>query len=122
MSPLKPKPGVLFVGHTRYEIPLADSVYGEPGCVYNLGGGGNVAMTAVLDLIKELAGDFRVRQRPEQRGDVHDTAASIERARRELGYDPVWALRKGGLAEQIEWQVERDRPIPVTSLVRPKTR
>jgi nucleoside-diphosphate-sugar epimerase len=97
------------------------AVHGTPGRVYNLGGGGNVAMTTVLELLKELAGDFHVRQRPKQQGDVRDTAASIERARRELGYDPAWDVQRG-LTEQIEWHVSRDRPMPVVSFVRPKTR
>jgi UDP-glucose 4-epimerase len=102
------------------EGTLLAAAHGKPGRVYNLGGGGNVAMTETLDLIKELASDFRVRQRPEQRGDVHDTAASIERARRELGYVPVRDLRRG-LTEQIEWHVGRDRPTSGVPLDRTET-
>jgi nucleoside-diphosphate-sugar epimerase len=81
---------------------------GEPGETYNLGGGGNVAMAEVLDLIEELVGSLRVRRRPAQRGDARDTAADISRARSELGYDPAWDLRRG-LIEQIEWHRERER-------------
>jgi nucleoside-diphosphate-sugar epimerase len=102
------------------EGTMLAAIHGKPGRVYNLGGGGNVAMTNVLELLKELAGDFHVRQRPEQRGDVRDTAASIDRARLELGYEPAWDLRRG-LIEQIEWHLSRDRPVPVVSL-RPRTR
>jgi nucleoside-diphosphate-sugar epimerase len=64
-------------------------------------------MATALELLRELAGDFRVRQRPHQRGDARDTAASIERARSELGYNPEWDLRKG-LTEQVEWHLNRD--------------
>ena len=54
-----------------------------------------------MEQLKELAGDFHVRHRAAQLGDVHDTAASIERARSELEFDPGWDLRRG-LTEQIE--------------------
>jgi nucleoside-diphosphate-sugar epimerase len=81
---------------------------GEPGGTYNIGGGGNVAMADVLQLVGELAGEVRVRRRPAQRGDARDTAADIARARRDLGYDPAWELRTG-LAEQIAWHRERER-------------
>jgi nucleoside-diphosphate-sugar epimerase len=103
--------------HDIVEGTILAAMRGKPGQVYNLGGGGNVAMTTVLELLKDLAGDFRVKQRPSQPGDVRDTAASIERARRELGYDPAWDLRKG-LTEQIEWHVNRERPMSAISLKR----
>jgi nucleoside-diphosphate-sugar epimerase len=97
------------------EGSILAAIHGKPGRIYNLGGGGNVTMATALELVKELAGDFRVRQRPRQRGDARDTAASIERARRELGYGPAWDLRKG-LTEQIEWHVNRDRALRTVSL------
>jgi nucleoside-diphosphate-sugar epimerase len=87
---------------------------GEPGETYNLGGGGNVAMTDVLALVAELVGDVRLRRRPMQRGDARDTAADISRARRDLGYDPAWDLRSG-LVEQIEWHRARE-PAPAALL------
>jgi nucleoside-diphosphate-sugar epimerase len=78
-------------------------------------------MAAALELVKELAGDFRVRQRPRQSGGARDTAASIERARHELGYDPEWDLRKG-LTEQIEWHANRDRALRTVSFGGAETR
>ena len=84
------------------------AVGGKPGETYNLGGGGNVAMTDVLALVTELVGDVRVCRRPVQRGDARDTAADISRARTDLGYDPAWDLRSG-LSEQIEWHRQRTR-------------
>jgi nucleoside-diphosphate-sugar epimerase len=88
----------------------------EPGETYNLGGGGNVAMADVLELVGELVGEVRVRRRPMQRGDARDTAADITRARLELGYEPAWELR-GGLVEQIAWHRERERA-PAAALLR----
>jgi nucleoside-diphosphate-sugar epimerase len=105
--------------HDIVEGTLLAATYGKAGRVYNLGGGGNEAMTRVLELVKELAGNFCVRTRPPQQGDVHDTSASIDRARRELGYNPAWDLRKG-LVEQIDWHVNRERA-PAVSLGRAET-
>ncbi len=81
---------------------------GEPGETYNLGGGGNVAMANVLEVLDDLVGGVRVRRRSPQRGDARDTAADIQRARGHLGYDPAWDLRNG-LIEQIAWHRERER-------------
>ena len=81
---------------------------GEPGETYNVGGGGNVSMAEVLELLGTLVGEVRVRRRPTQRGDARNTAADIGRARRDLGYDPSWDLR-AGLIEQIAWHRERER-------------
>jgi UDP-glucose 4-epimerase len=73
-----------------------------PGRIYNLGGGGNISMLDVLELVRDELGDMRVRFAPDQMGDARDTAASIDLARAELGYEPTQDLR-AGLSEQIAW-------------------
>jgi hypothetical protein len=53
-----------------------------------------VAMTTVLELVKELAGDFPVRQRPggEEKLATRRRRSTVRGG--ELGYDPVWDLRR----------------------------
>lgn len=87
---------------------------GEPGQTYNIGGGGNVAMADVLEMLRGFVGDLRVRRRAVERGDARDTAADISRARDELGYRPGWEL-SAGLAEQIAWHRDRERTPAVRS-------
>jgi UDP-glucose 4-epimerase len=76
---------------------------GTPGAAYNIGGGSRVSVNHVLELIGELTGRApRVRRAEKQRGDVRDTHAHTEAARRELGWQPRTSLRDG-LAAELEW-------------------
>ncbi|HYC24063.1 MAG TPA: NAD-dependent epimerase/dehydratase family protein [Candidatus Bathyarchaeia archaeon] len=76
---------------------------GTPGAAYNIGGGSRVTLKQVLALIAEISGrPPRVRHAERQRGDVRDTHASTERARRELGWSPRTAIAQG-LAAETEW-------------------
>jgi UDP-glucuronate 4-epimerase len=76
---------------------------GSPGEAYNIGGGSRVSVNHVLGLLGELTGKpARVKRSERQRGDVRDTHASTEKARRELGWQPKTQLRDG-LAAEIEW-------------------
>ena len=75
---------------------------GVPGEVYNLGGGGNIAMLDVLDLLSAELGEMRVRKMPGQQGDARNTSADITRARDDFGYEPRFEL-EAGLKEQIAW-------------------
>jgi UDP-glucuronate 4-epimerase len=76
---------------------------GAPGEAYNIGGGSRVSVNHVLGLLGELTGKpVRVARSERQRGDVRDTHASTEKARRELGWQPKTQLRDG-LAAEIEW-------------------
>jgi nucleoside-diphosphate-sugar epimerase len=73
------------------------------GRVYNVGGGSQVSMRDVLDLLQELAGRrLEAQFSPAAWGDVRRTAADISRAREELGYEPRVSV-PDGLQQQFEW-------------------
>ena len=78
------------------------AVKSPPG-VYNIGGGSNVALNEVLDLMEELSGrEPRVDYVGVQKGDMHDTFADTGRAGRNLGYRPKTNL-KTGLKLMWDW-------------------
>jgi len=77
---------------------------GEPGEVYNIGGGESGSVNWVIETIAELAGKpASVRREAARIGDQRHTMADITKARTELGYEPSMPLREG-LAAQVEWQ------------------
>lgn len=60
-----------------------------PGKVYNVGCGGRISLNTLLSLIGEKAGrQVRPEYLPAKAGDVRDSLADIESARRDLGYEP----------------------------------
>ncbi len=76
---------------------------GEPGKVYNLGGGCPCTVQALIGALEELNGrQARIRRIETQPGDVRHTAADISLAREELGFEPRVSLKEGLLA-QFEW-------------------
>src|SRR6185503_10521761 len=61
----------------------------EPFGIYNLGESRTITLRRLIDLIGETVGKTpRIKVLPEQPGDVSRTCASIDRARKNLGYDP----------------------------------
>ena len=77
---------------------------GEPGEVYNIGGGEARSVNWVIETIADLAGKpANVRREAARAGDQRHTMADITKARAELGYNPTTPLRDG-LAAQVEWQ------------------
>jgi nucleoside-diphosphate-sugar epimerase len=83
------------------------AVAAPPGSVYNLGGGSNVSMLEVLEIIdSELGGKLQWTHDEAQRGDARNTSADISAARRDLGYEPEWTVARG-LAEQVAWHRSR---------------
>jgi UDP-glucuronate 4-epimerase len=71
--------------------------------LYNLGHSEPVALRDMIATIAEALGKRAVIEvLPEQPGDVRQTFASIELARRELGYEPKTPLRDG-IGKYIEW-------------------
>ncbi len=82
---------------------LLAAEHGRPGTPYNIGGGSQVTVAEVLDLMGELLGRPVARQMlPAQPGHVRRTQADITRARTELGYEPTVGLREG-LRRELEW-------------------
>ncbi len=79
----------------------------EPFAVYNLGESRTVPLRRLIDLIGENVGKTpRIKQLPEQPGDVQRTCASIERARARLAYAPKVAIEEG-VKEFVAWYRSR---------------
>ena len=76
---------------------------GEPGGVYNIGGGARVSVNHAIALLEEILGVAALVERaPVQHGDPHDTGADVSRAREHLGYEPRTPIREA-LAEEARW-------------------
>jgi UDP-glucose 4-epimerase len=74
-----------------------------PGEVFNIGGGTQTPLKAVLDLIPSITGkETKIIYKPVQKGDVRHTAADISKAKGLLGYKPRVKLPEGLMAEW-EW-------------------
>ena len=73
------------------------------GAVYNVGGGSEISLRAVIDLAENLAGKrLRWRRTSHAAGDVRRTAADTSRARAELGWAPATTLEQG-LRAHLAW-------------------
>jgi nucleoside-diphosphate-sugar epimerase len=92
---------------------LAAALHGRPGRVYNVGGGSPVSMNEVIALVAEMTETTpRLTHEERQRGDARDTAANIDRARAELGFEPAWSI-ENGIRAQVEWQrAAAEVPLP----------
>jgi UDP-glucose 4-epimerase len=77
--------------------------YTGPERVFNVGGGSQVSILGVLEILKrELDERLDVRFLDRAKGDVLDTWADTSRARHELGFKPTVSLGEG-LRREIEW-------------------
>jgi UDP-glucose 4-epimerase len=77
--------------------------YGEPGEVFNIGGGERTSIRDSIDIIARIAGkEAKVRHLDTEKGDVRDTYADITKARERIGYCPKISLREG-LKRQFNW-------------------
>jgi UDP-glucuronate 4-epimerase len=74
------------------------------GQTYNIGGGDEVNVLQVLEMLQELTGKAaHVIHGPRRPGDQRRTAADITKAHTQLGYAPGTAI-VDGLRAQVEWQ------------------
>ncbi len=79
------------------------------GQTFNIGGGEEVTVNAVLEILAELTGKTPlINHGPPRPGDQKRTVADIDKARRLLGYAPSTSVRDG-LRAQLTWQ--RSTPI-----------
>jgi UDP-glucose 4-epimerase len=82
---------------------VAAGQYGEPGSVYNIGGGSRRTLNSVFDVLGDLLGaPVALTYGDRQLGDARHTAADIGRARRDLGFDPSVGF-DAGLKAQLDW-------------------
>ncbi|HMO02791.1 MAG TPA: NAD-dependent epimerase/dehydratase family protein [Oligoflexia bacterium] len=75
---------------------------GQIGAVYNLGGGSQVDLFTVCDILHSHLGNFDIEFAPKVLGESRDTGACLKRATKDLGYAPRISLSDGIVAE-IEW-------------------
>ena len=81
----------------------AAAFYPGSGEVFNLGGGGEITLLKAIKLAEKISGrKARLTRFDRQRGDVRRTRASLNLARKKLGYKPLVSLEEG-LARQWEW-------------------
>ncbi|MCB9139667.1 MAG: NAD-dependent epimerase/dehydratase family protein [Caldilineaceae bacterium] len=74
------------------------------GETYNIGGGQEVNVLQVLDILADLTGKTpNTTHGPKRPGDQRRTVADIAKARVQLGYNPQTTVREG-LAAQLAWQ------------------
>jgi nucleoside-diphosphate-sugar epimerase len=74
------------------------------GETFNIGGGQEVSVNQVLEILQELAGKpVRTVHGPPRPGDQRRTVADIGKAQRLLGYAPRTTIADG-LAAQLAWQ------------------
>jgi UDP-glucuronate 4-epimerase len=79
----------------------------EPYAVYNLGESRTIPLRRLIDLIGEFVGKTpKIKEFPEQPGDVKRTCAAIALARQKLGYDPKVPI-EAGLREFVAWYKSR---------------
>lgn len=77
------------------------------GEVFNIGGGQEVNVIQVLEILQELAGKpAHIVHGPARAGDQRRTVADIGKAQRLLGYAPQTTI-VDGLAAQLAWQGEK---------------
>jgi nucleoside-diphosphate-sugar epimerase len=82
---------------------IAAAERGTPGTVHNVGGGNQVDMNTLLEMIGRLADSHpNVVRQGAQRGDVRQTLADTSAAQADLGYSPRVGLEEGLLSE-ILW-------------------
>ena len=91
-----------YVGDVVRALRLAAGNASAGGGIYNIGGGSQVGLRSIIDLLRELvATEVEVIYGQRQLGDVRDTGADTTRARDELGFVPQMTLREG-LERQFE--------------------
>jgi nucleoside-diphosphate-sugar epimerase len=77
--------------------------YPGSGEVFNLGGGGETTLLKAIRLTEKISGrKARLTRFDRQRGDVRRTRASLDGAKKKLGYGPSVSLEEG-LSRQWEW-------------------
>jgi UDP-glucose 4-epimerase len=81
---------------------------GEPGAVYNIGGGSRVTLSELIDMIGVVSGaSLQVQREPGKPGDVRSTEADGRLAREVLDFIPETSL-EDGLTKYWEWLASED--------------
>ncbi len=95
-----------YVGDVITAMRQAADTTVTAGGTYNLGGGSQVSLLKVFELLEDIVGrPLDLRSHDSQYGDVRDTVADTSRARRDLGFQPSTPFEEG-LARQFAWAAE----------------
>lgn len=82
---------------------IAAMAKGRIGEAYNLGGGHQTKLMDAVELIFQLCGKkSEIKYLSLQKGDVKETLADTQKARKELAYNPQGSVELG-LKEEIDW-------------------
>lgn len=82
---------------------MASLDHGQPGEVYNLGGGHQIMLKEIFPLLEKITGlKIKINYLESQSGDVPHTLASIDKASHDLNYRPHYSLEEG-LKAEWEW-------------------
>lgn len=86
----------VYVSDVVQALRKAAEVSGAVGRVYNIGTGRAVTILELVEHLNALLGtEVAPIHKPPRAGDVRVSQASIERARAELGYQPIVSFREG---------------------------
>ncbi|MEZ6194468.1 MAG: SDR family oxidoreductase [Planctomycetota bacterium] len=92
-----------FVANAVRANLLAMEAKDASGEVFNVGIGERITVNDLIASIARVVGrDYTIDYRPERKGDVKHSLASIDKAREILGYEPLVALDEG-LRLTIDW-------------------
>ena len=75
---------------------------GQPGQVFNIGGGTQASINQVLSIIEGIAGSLRVVRTGREKGDAMHTSADTAAARTLLGFTPQVDLAEG-IRREMAW-------------------
>ncbi|OYT27596.1 MAG: epimerase [Candidatus Altiarchaeales archaeon ex4484_96] len=82
------------------------SISGDITGLYHVGTGKQTSLLELLDLIEELTGKkIKIDFKPERKGEIKINFCSIDKARSEMDYNPMFSLREG-LEQTIRWYRE----------------
>lgn len=82
---------------------IAALTKGQPGEVYNVGGGHRQTLKDLFPVFEKICGrELSVSWESSQKGDVSHTSADISKAARDLDYTPRTSLEEG-LAREWQW-------------------
>jgi UDP-glucuronate 4-epimerase len=92
------------------DATIAAMTRGRSGDLYNVGGGNETTLRAVIELCEQLSGRrMKIAQKPRPPGDVTRTAADIRRARTVLDWSPRTAVADG-VEAQLAWARRHPEP------------
>lgn len=78
---------------------------GEPGQVFNLGGGSVVTINQALEVLQRKIGKLNVKRHERQQGDALHTSADCSSAKQKLGFTPKIGVEQG-LLKELAWMEE----------------